>query len=624
MLRRLDIEVLRCVAISLVFLHHLVPNFFVNAYLGVDVFFVVSGYLIIPKLHKIAFERNTKETKLRGYINFYRRRFIRLVPSLAVALVTVNILFFFVGSIREIKSLVLASSCSLVGFANFCSFNNQPDYFDASQQPLTHLWSLAVEEQFYLILPILFTLGFYGGVKRQLLLVLSIAIFSVSLFFQSGFIFSYYSSFGRFFEFLLGGLAFSNKNVKIDAKLIRWLPSISLLIALYPEMINRSISTGFVLLSTFLILTRKDNLYIPMGHSIIHYLSERSYSIYLYHLPIIVLVKRSPLIPESTAKVVLALMAVIVTLIFAELSYRNLEKRLYFKLTTFEPPPIFPSTKVYLSAALFFLTIFLLGFKSDWVFHRQKQINFPKPPDIVEQVSPNLELERDDSQIILIGDSHAHLLSGELEKVAATFGYHIINFSRLGCEFILISELKKYNFKSNEQFQQCLEHNDAVLKIARKQNNKIILSQRSTVYQPEGLKMDFVDYRKVLFESLEQILTLENNLLILGPNPEFPISQSFFYKDVTLFQKVPQMSTSISISSMREEAFMDSLKMEHIARSYQRSFIDSIGMFCNRQKCLRSFEGQWLFTDESHLSRAGVHFIIFKIKSILRDFVESQ
>ena len=623
MIRRNDIQVLRCVAICLVFLHHLIPESFINAYLGVDVFFIVSGYLIIPKLERIALERTSKKLKLKSVKQFYMKRFMRLAPALAVALVIVNVLYFLGGSLREIESLVPTSMCALAGFANICAFRNKPDYFDMTQSPLTHLWSLAVEEQIYLILPILLISGFARGRKKLAFLLCCLFAFAISLLNPSGFLFSYYSPLGRLFEFIIGGLAFSAHKVQLNIKFIRWFALISLLITIIPLEINRSISTSFVLVSTFLILSRQDFLNFRVGTSAIYYLGDRSYSIYLYHFPIIILTKQSPLIPNNFSKVVLGLLVICVTVSLANLSYEIVEKRLYFKLD-FSKLAVIPSIKVYASAVLLFLMLGSFGIKSEWMFHRQNQINFPKPPNVVKMVNPNFELEEHETQIVLIGDSHANVLSGELNKALANFGYKVINVSRLGCEFILGSKLNNYKFESNERFKRCLEHNHAVLEFARNRNSRIILSQRSTVYQPEGLKMDSRDYRKVFLESLQEIVSLDNDILIIGPNPEFPILQSSFYKDVTLFQGIDPMPGSISISSMRNEAFSDNLILKGVAKNYKKSYINMIGHFCNRYTCLRSFENQWLFTDESHFSHAGTQFAILKIQGSLADFVKRQ
>ena len=623
MRRRRDIEALRCVAICLVFLHHLIPNSFVNAYLGVDVFFVVSGYLIIPKLEKIALERTSLKSKLKSTKQFYMKRFMRLAPALAVALVIVNILYFLGGSLRKLESLVPTSMCALAGFANACAYGNKPDYFDMTQSPLTHLWSLAVEEQIYLILPLLLISGFTKGRKKLVFQLCCLIIFIISLFNQSGFLFSYYSTLGRFFEFLLGGLAASAHKVAFNIKFIRWFSLTSLLITVMPLLIHRSISTTFVLISAFLILSRKDSLNFRIGNSAIHYLSERSYSIYLYHFPIIIFAKQSPLIPNNFPNAALGLLVVCVTMMLANLSYENIEKRLYFS-SKFSESAIIPASRVYVSTVLLVLLLGSIGNKTDWTFHRQNQINFPKPPNVVKSSEPNSELEKDATQILLVGDSHANVLSGELNKALANFGYTIINVSRLGCEFILSAKLSNYEFKSNERFQKCLDHNNAVIEFIRSRNIKVIISQRSTVYQPEGLKINPRDYREAFVESLQELVSLENDMLIIGPNPEFPILQSSFYKDVTLFQRIVPMPDSISISSMRSEAFMDNLTIKSIAKNYKKSYIDMIGFFCNRNTCLRSFESEWLFTDESHFSRAGTQFIIVKMLGSLSNFVERQ
>jgi peptidoglycan/LPS O-acetylase OafA/YrhL len=213
---RPDIEGLRAIAILLVVGYHAALPGFSGGYVGVDVFFVLSGYLITGLL--------VGEIEDTGTINlrrFYARRARRLLPALTITLLFTIIAGFVVYPPSEVIESGLASTAvSTAAYASNLYFaKSGEDYFgpDREKNPLLHTWSLSVEEQFYLIWPvfILFAFGALASFtrknegRRRLLWCLAIAValsFAISLVLtERRRSWAYFASPARAWEFGLGG-----------------------------------------------------------------------------------------------------------------------------------------------------------------------------------------------------------------------------------------------------------------------------------------------------------------------------------------------------------------------------------------------------------------------------------
>jgi peptidoglycan/LPS O-acetylase OafA/YrhL len=211
---RKDIDGLRAIAVLAVILFHF--GYLPNGYLGVDVFFVISGYLITSIVFQEVVENRF------SIVQFYLRRIRRIMP---LALFTTSAAFIagaFVmlpDDFENLSESVVATNC----FANnILLLITTGNYWDVVNEykPLMHTWSLGVEEQFYFCYPLLFWL-FKGGNKRWILPVLSLlAAISLALYlFTSTDAAKFYSIQFRFFELALGGLgAITFKNKTIDGK----------------------------------------------------------------------------------------------------------------------------------------------------------------------------------------------------------------------------------------------------------------------------------------------------------------------------------------------------------------------------------------------------------------------
>ena len=147
---RSEIDGLRAIAVIPVVFFHAGFNFFSGGYVGVDVFLVISGYLITTIILK------GLENKTFSIINFYERRARRILPALIFIIFITSILSFIFLTRSELSSYFRSVIATLLFYSNFYFWKTSP-YFKAESdlEPLLHTWSLSIEEQFYLLFPLL-------------------------------------------------------------------------------------------------------------------------------------------------------------------------------------------------------------------------------------------------------------------------------------------------------------------------------------------------------------------------------------------------------------------------------------------------------------------------------------
>jgi len=180
---RTDIEALRAIAILLVVAFHCHFSGIPGGFVGVDVFYVLSGYLITGLL-----VTETEKTSSLNFLRFYAKRIRRLLPAAALVLLTTLIVGALVFSPRELTLTAHAARANALYMSNMYFARSASDYFSARVifNPLLHTWSLSVEEQFYLFWPLLIALGLLIWRSRNSLLVsmalLTIVCFGINLY----------------------------------------------------------------------------------------------------------------------------------------------------------------------------------------------------------------------------------------------------------------------------------------------------------------------------------------------------------------------------------------------------------------------------------------------------------
>ncbi|MGW9112800.1 acyltransferase family protein [Microbacterium sp. NPDC055683] len=360
---RSDIQALRAFAVLGVVLFHIWPRALPGGYVGVDVFFVISGFLITGQLVRSR-ERGT--LKLGA---FWAARARRLLPASLLVLLA-SVILTLLWAPPTLQSQYLRSIvASALYFVNWQLAADGVDYLAHDNQPpiAQHYWSLATEEQFYVIWPLLILLGTIGAVsasRRRMLRLgaaaIAVAGFAVCIWLTStSYPFGYFSTVSRIWEFALGALVALLPRFALVrwAHLTIWVVSLAALIAtafLYdtatpfpgPAALLPTAATAA------LIAIGPDAPARPLQRVVawrpVQWLGDQSYGIYLWHWPLVVIVPHVLGRPTDLPENVLILVA---TVVLAALSKRFVEDPIRFgsRVKALRPAPVLVATAACMS-----------------------------------------------------------------------------------------------------------------------------------------------------------------------------------------------------------------------------------------------------------------------------------
>jgi peptidoglycan/LPS O-acetylase OafA/YrhL len=598
---RAEIDGLRALAVLPVVFFHADIGPFSGGYVGVDVFFVISGFLItkilIDELNQGHF----------SFARFYERRARRILPALFVMVgLTVPAAWKWLPPMEMAKF-----SDSLLSVALFLSnmlFWRQSGYFDTAAEfkPLIHTWSLAVEEQFYILFPVLLMLIYRFG-RRLLvptllcLLVLSLILAQATLKQHPSAAFFFLPT--RGWELLLGGLCTMHVHAQAPASRSNLLGLAGLgMIAAAVFLFDRSTPAPglFTLLPTMgaaliLIYARTDNLAGKLlSNRIVVGIGLISYSTYLWHQPILVFQRYAlggPLgVQEKLVTVVLALLLGYLSWRYIETPFRNRQQ--------ISTRSVFAAAVAgtLLMAAVGIWGHFSDGFRAlrshNPVFARDARIHEVRA-DRQRQIragschfDENLPIETfiagwncrsDDenlfnSRMAVFGDSHA------ADKVVALRlnGIDTWQITGAGCQVApnFVKEDRKY---CNELFR--------LIESQSLQIKGIVVANRFAVHELNDRYM-------------EAVLRYWGNagapVIIFSPMPEFGLQQLEYARKGT---------TATAPSFEREALFFALLAKQRIPPNIL--VLKASDYWCAGGPCVVARDHEYLMTDEDHLSRAG-------------------
>jgi peptidoglycan/LPS O-acetylase OafA/YrhL len=434
---RADIDGLRAVAVLLVLAYHLEIHRFRGGFVGVDVFFVISGFLIgsiiLADLDATRF----------SILSFYERRIRRIFPALAVLLLGTSVLaymFFLPSEFVDYGKSLLAATFS---FSNVL-FLHQAGYFNtpAATKPLLHTWSLAVEEQFYVFLP-LFLIGvrrYFPRKQRLLILIVALLSFAVSAVgaFRAHDA-TFYLVHTRAWELLLGTMLVLDIFPSISTMFLRNLASVlgvSLILIAGLQFTPATPFPGAAALlpcagAGLVIAAGKSGTSI-VGKALslrpMVFIGMISYSLYLWHWPLIVFQKTDGLlirgVSPSVTKLVLILASFVLATLswrFVELPFRNLRqlsRPLIFRIATAAAAILLVAGTVIVGtrgfpsrypAAAVNVASFLDNTDAKTDAQYRVGTCFLTSKDAFKDFNPSICLQQDDHKrnVLLLGDSHA-------------------------------------------------------------------------------------------------------------------------------------------------------------------------------------------------------------------------
>ncbi len=432
---RLDIQGLRALAVLFVVLFHFQHQWMPGGFIGVDMFFVVSGFLISKSMI------SQIDKKTFNYVQFIIGRVKRIVPAYLVMLIVVAIPSYFVLIPSDMLSFLYDLRTSLVFFSNqvFAEANN---YFGAKsyEKSLLHTWSLSIEMQFYFLLPILLYVipsryyKWFFGVAA--LIVLFYTQYQIDVLSEKSAM--YFSLLARSAEFMIGiGINLIPGSSKVGAKsknFMGFFAIITLLLSVFLITENSSfpglLAAPACLATAVIIWLNNSKFNEVLSWSPLVYIGTLSYSLYLWHWPILSLYRYYTMRYDLTIGEMVIALLVISLLTIA--SFYIIEEP--FRKTT--KKKVFYGVGVLASATIF---LWYGGRKISYQTQEVEQV-YTSANGFDMRNHANYEsyflmgdIKKADDKIVIIGDSHGLVMTGFFEKVGIDYGF---NFSYISTNFV--------------------------------------------------------------------------------------------------------------------------------------------------------------------------------------------
>lgn len=456
---RKEVDGLRSIAVLVVILYHANFAFFSGGYIGVDVFFVISGYLISSIIYKEILNNDFK------FLSFYERRIRRIFPMMfTILIVTIPIAFIFYSP-QELRNY-FQSVLSTVTYSSNIYFWKKTGYFSQAidSLPLIHTWSLAVEEQYYIVFPIIFVIAAKIGKWFVNVSFAFIAILSLFLCFQIfiGSEINFFFMPMRAWELLAGaGLSLRQSEYYSDSIKRGWfynaLSFIGLGFILFASIYfdNNTLYPGPLTLipiigTVFLIYSLSSETLLGkiFSHSIIVHLGLLSYSAYLIHQPLFVFYRY---LSHTEISVIEYLFLILLTFVLSHFTWKYIE-------TPFRDKRNYSSKKIFVLAFIFSVTIssvafighYFKGFPQRFSSEQQAIMSSIEVSPFrdschtegVNFLPPSLACTffNDSVTWAVFGDSHGVELSYALAKKIENSNQGVIQLTSSGCQPALLFE----------------------------------------------------------------------------------------------------------------------------------------------------------------------------------------
>ena len=623
---RNEINGLRAIAVVSVVLYHAGYEQFNGGWLGVDIFFVISGYLIsniiLSELQKGNFSFKT----------FYMRRVKRILPALFSTLVfTVPISYWLLtpkGMIEYLDSVF----ASILFYANY--FFQNLDFYTAEPtkyMPLLHTWSLAIEEQFYLIFPLLCFI-IYKLFKKYTFLFLSL-VFLYSIFLNSttGNLTKFYQLQFRAWELILGALI-----MILSQKLIfKHIEKLGFLIILFSIFyfddrmitINSFEPKALVNLGTAFILLSKNNsgiIFSALTNNISTFLGKISYSLYLFHQPFYAFILIYQRKYSQTFSSYLDFFIILLLIFFSFLNWKFVEE-LFLKAE-------FKKVIIFLSSCLLILLSFIyFGKQTDGYRERYSHVpdevlfysintNLFSTQEDVDNFNQYCESKNIKENLYIIGDSHvtnfSYTLLNYYKLLSCNYELKIYGTSAGRCLLSMQSDIVGYVGWCTDEYLQKF-----TLQL-KNDSPTVVLFGRFDTWLDESkggkeIKCENCNYTEVLSSRLTNIIENSKQTIIITPVPTYidNIAESYLYKDYVWGEEITLNKSEWDKYIIKTKDFLISISNEDTI------FLNSEEVFCNssNNKCFASKDNRIFYSDSNHLTVEGSQLLIDELIKYLKN-----
>ena len=606
------IQTLRAISVLLVFFYHLKIEHFNKGYLGVDIFFVISGFVITQSIYK-----NFLINKKVNIIYFFTKRIKRIIPNLIFILSVVFILYMVIGP-SEI-SVWNDFISSILGVSNFYFLYSDKGYFyNIFDNPFAHTWSLGVEEQFYLIFPFIFFFIFGIFKKDHKTFIYFISLLIITSFLLSLYFFSinpdisFYFSPLRFWELGFGSLFFfiNNENKKNSIVSYISLILIFLIVLFFPEK-NLILNNLLIIVLSGIFIISQDISKI-FENKYFLYLGKISYSFYLWHLPVIFFI--NVYFIESTLTGILSF---VISVILSSFSYKFIEQ--YFINAKFNSSLKILSKFFSISVVIVFsFLIYLKYFNNDL---RYKVRNFFYDVNILEK-NHNWS-QRVSFQNIFIGKNEIH------EFCAKNSKDNSLNINQLKIKCLKEKNTNYLLFVEGDshtaQFVNPLNNIEEIYNIYFTSSSNYQISDKIVIDLLKTYKRIFYVTDVNNFEKLNKI---QNSKIFLSKKIEFILFNStpfLHYIEKPSYCLSRQSNCAIEKKIDIDKRDLGSLhnKLLELDKSNVNVHIfDSYNSLCPLDKCKIYDKSKDIlfYMDKTHLTSEGA----MTLKGALRSFVNEK
>lgn len=620
---------IRGLAILIVLLYHFYPQLFPGGYSGVDIFFMLSGFLITKAILKI----NSNNDKY-NLIEFYKSRFLRIFPAILILILFVLTIGLILQETDELIHTAKHAIYSTTQIMNFMLWH-EAGYFDIASKfkVFLHMWSLSIEWQLYLTAPIivLFLSRIISSIKVIGLLTLSCSIILMLFFLYAAEnhpVGAYYFTPLRSWSFLLGASLYLlenriNKNTGIidnlssgqftyNSFLLVTVGALLLNILILPSYLNYGlinvISVFFV--SLLIIFKPKFPINLPLtffGRLFI-FLGLISFSLYLWHWPILYFIR---LMGWDSYDLTLVI-GIIITLLFSWFSYKYIEY------------PFNNSTNKNLSIVITLVLGLLVisissvlivtgGVKSRY----EENILIPTSNKLIEKCQTIASVEDSyckttkEPKVVLLGDSHADLLMNALIESKHKLFSKVISITAGNCHPSIDTESRK---GCNKQI------NETLLRIKEMPEIKyaLITSWNQPINQSNV--DEYLEGYSKLFETLfnygiKPIFLIDNPTLNKSPRS---CSRGLYS---TYFRKNLSKKDSFCFDLTKENFIINkeyNYLVNKLSENYKDIlFINSFDLICPDLNCSLIQDNQVIYSDEGHLSYFSSKKVVANLLSIV-------
>ncbi len=654
MLYKKNIDGLRAIAVvSVIFYHATLDIFgirlFPGGYLGVDIFFVISGYLITAIIFNELYEKN-----IFSLINFFDRRIRRIFPALLLAIIIFLlpsfyylISFAFVSDVKSINSIFTFST------NYYYSYINQLYGAESSlEKPFLHTWSIALEFQFYAFISIFFLLA-YKYFKKIYLYVL-ILFFLISLVFcqinsDINPVSNFYLPYGRFWEFIAGCFVyFLQKKINEDKKNIFTfiLPLVNLFLIIFcffyfnNNTIHPSIITLILIINvSLLIIFSHHNFFIEniLTSKLFTKIGLLSYSLYIFHYPLfafarIIFDKNENEIILIIVKIFLPIFLYFISLI----SYHYIEKT--FRNKKIVPAKVFYS--FFLLVIIFILSInfYIIknkGFEKNWSvesYYFDKNYYDSKVNDLKKEILHKIDFEQlkksNSKKVLVFGNSHGADLYYTFSLKKSLSKKYIFNYipRQISCLSVLVS-LDNSDYCSKDENELNNYTKEEYRKII-KDIDIIVISSRFYSEDIDQLDNNLKNLRKYF---KKKIIITTNTPQFQGVNRYG--QPGWTYADIFIFNN-KRYPNKFELKQMEEQYYLNSQgnnfkipfinkKIKEIANQNNVEVLDLYDLLCNNalKECkYLTDDNKLIYRDYGHFTIDGMNLLaelIFKKKQNL-------